>query len=66
MVDCKKKGTIVVFEDLALIVDVKVFGNLTPATVAKSMERRGKSVRIAELRAEYSASGVDKELSLFR
>jgi hypothetical protein len=30
------------------------------------MERRGKSVRIAELRAEYSASSVDKEISLWR
>jgi hypothetical protein len=49
-----------------LIVDVKVCGSLTPATISKSMERRGKSVRIAELRAEYSTSRVDKEILLWR
>ena len=35
-----------------------------PEAISWSMERRGKSARIAELRAEYSASSVDKEGNL--
>jgi hypothetical protein len=41
---------------------VRVCGGVTPETIFKSMERRGnKSVRIAELSAEYSASRVDRQ-----
>jgi hypothetical protein len=42
-----------------LVVDLKkVCGSLTPETISWSIEWRGKTVRIAELRAEYLASRV--------
>ena len=46
-----------------LIVYVNVLGSLMPEVISWSMEGKGKSMCIAELRAEYSASRVDNEIS---
>ncbi len=46
--------------------NVKMCWRLTPATISESMERRGKSVRIAKLRAEYVAWRLVNEISFWR
>ena len=66
LVDGEKKRAVIVFENLTLDRRRAGVWEFDARDNFFELERRGWSVRIAELRAEYSVSRVDKEISLWR
>ena len=65
MDNSKEEGTIVVFKDLTLDCRRKGVCELDAGDDFLEHGAEGKSVRIAELRAENSALRVDKEISKY-